>query len=140
MLTAFLGPQTEERVLIEFYRKVKPFGPGWRRIRLAAGISEAEAAATRENIPLGLLGWLAGCTVIWSGLFTVGNFLYGRLGLALLLTGVFIASGLVLVWVMNRLWGGPGAEGAGGSGPSTGQALESHLTVGMRSTASPSDG
>jgi len=105
VLTAFLGPQTDRQTLIEFYRKIRPFGPGWRQIRQEAGISEAEAAATHENIPLALLGWSAGCTAIWSSLFTVGNFLYGRIGLALLLLGVFIVSGLVLIYVMNQLWG-----------------------------------
>jgi hypothetical protein len=104
VLTAFLGPQTDRQVLIEFYRKIRPFGPGWKRIREAAGISKQEAADTHENIPLALLGWSAGCTAIWSSLFTVGNFLYGRMGLAMLLLGVFIASGLALVFVINQLW------------------------------------
>jgi hypothetical protein len=104
VLTAFLGPQTDRQTLIAFYKKVRPFGPGWKCIREEAGISAQEAAATYENIPLALLGWSAGCTVIWSSLFTVGNFLYGRLGLALLLCGVFIASGLVLIYVINQLW------------------------------------
>jgi hypothetical protein len=104
VLTAFVSPQTDRQKLIDFYRKVRPFGPGWKRIREEAGISEAEAAATHENMPLALLGWSAGCTAIWAALFTVGNFLYGRMGLALLLLGVFIASGLVLVFVINQLW------------------------------------
>ena len=104
--TAYLGPQTDRRILIEFYRKVRPFGPGWRRIRMEAGISEAEARATHENIPLGLLGWVAGCSMIWSALFTVGNVIYGRTGYALALAGAFAVSGLALLWVINRLWSG----------------------------------
>ena len=78
VLTAFVGPQTDRETLIEFYRKVRPSGPGWRRIRQEAGISEEEAKATHENIPLALLGWLAGCSMVWSGLFAIGNYLYGR--------------------------------------------------------------
>jgi hypothetical protein len=104
--TAFLGPQTDKRTLTDFYRKVRPFGPGWRRIRVEAGISEQEARATHENIPLALLGWVAGCTVIWSGLFMVGNFLYGRSTVALLLLAVFAVGSLALVGVINRLWSG----------------------------------
>ena len=42
--------------------------------------------------------------MIWSALFTVGNFLYGRLGYAFGLLGVFIASGFVLLRVINRVW------------------------------------
>src|SRR5208283_1811515 len=107
LLIAYFGPQTDPQTLIAFYKKVRPFGPGWRRIRVAAGVSEAEAAATRENIPLALLGWAAGCAVIWSGLFTVGNLLYGRLGLALVLLALFIGASLVLIYVVNQLWKAP---------------------------------
>ena len=104
IVTAYLGPETDRETLIAFYRKVRPFGPGWKRIREEAGISALEAQATRENIPLALVGWFAGCTMIWSALFTVGNFLYGRLGYAFGLLGVFIASGFVLLRVINRVW------------------------------------
>ncbi len=111
LLTAFLGPQTDRRTLIDFYKKVRPFGPGWRPVREEAGISEQEAAATHENMPLALLGWTAGCTVIWSSLFTVGNALYGRWPLAALLFAVFVGSGAVLIWVISRLWTkGPAQE------------------------------
>jgi hypothetical protein len=50
--------------------------------------------------------------MIWSSLFTVGNFLYGRQGLALVLLSVFIVSGLVLLYVINQLW----ANNRGGAG------------------------
>lgn len=115
--TAFLGPETERRTLIEFYRKVRPFGPGWRRIREAAGISENEAAASRENIPLALAGWSAGCAVIWSSLFTVGNCLYGRWAQAAVLFAVFVVSGLVLLWVINTLWRDTGSRTTGQAPP-----------------------
>jgi solute:Na+ symporter, SSS family len=106
ILTAFIGPETDRRTLIDFYKKVRPFGPGWRPIQIEAGVSDAMAAehAKHENIPLSLLGWLSGCAAIWSALFTVGNFLYGRMGYAFTLLGAFIVSGSVLVWVVNRLW------------------------------------
>ena len=51
-----------------------------------------------------MVGWLAGCTTIWSALFTVGNFLYGRIGYALALLAVFVVSALVLTRVVNTLW------------------------------------
>jgi hypothetical protein len=106
--TAWLGPETDRKVLIDFYRKVRPAGPGWAPIRAAAGALEA---APGDNIPLALLGWAAGCMTIWSALFTVGNILYGRLHTAGLLFGVFLVSGVVLVRVMGTLWSD--REGAG---------------------------
>ena len=104
ILTALFGPQTDRQTLISFYKKARPFGPGWDVIRKEAGITETAKEATGENIPMALLGWVAGCTVIWSSLFTVGNFLYGRTGYALGLLAVFLVSGGVLLYVINRLW------------------------------------
>ncbi len=106
ILTAYLGPDTDRRTLIEFYRKVRPFGPGWARIREEAGLMADEAPAAGENIPMALVGWVAGCTVIWSALFAIGNFLYGRTVPALVLLATFLVSGVVLVRVVNRLWAG----------------------------------
>ena len=104
--TAYLGPQTDPGTLIAFYKKVRPFGPGWRLIRQKAGISAEEAATWQqhENIPLSLLGWTTGCLMIWSALFTVGNFLYGRMGYAYALLAIFMVSATILIRVINRLW------------------------------------
>ena len=44
--------------------------------------------------------------MIWSALFTVGNFLYGRTEYGLALLGVFVGGGLTLLYVMNQLWAG----------------------------------
>jgi solute:Na+ symporter, SSS family len=106
VITAYVGPQTDRQTLIDFYKKVKPFGPGWKRIRIEAGISDAEAAAwaQTDNFPLALLGWVTGSVLIWAALFTVGNFLYGRLGYACGLLAVSVVSGIVLISVVKRLW------------------------------------
>jgi SSS family solute:Na+ symporter len=55
-------------------------------------------------MPLALIGWVAGCAMIWSSLFTVGNFLYGRYGYAFALLGIFLISGTVVLRVVNKLW------------------------------------
>jgi hypothetical protein len=104
MLTAYLGPQTDKETLIRFYKKVRPMGPGWRAVRRQAGIPEAAAKASHESFPLALVGWASGSLTIWSALFTVGNILYGRWIYAGVLLAVFVASGLVLLKVVNKLW------------------------------------
>jgi SSS family solute:Na+ symporter len=113
LLTAFLGPRTDSRTLVAFYKKVRPFGPGWKAVRREAGISEDEARSTSENFPLSLVGWVSGVAAIWSSLFTVGNILYGRWNFALVCLAVFIASGLTLTKVINRIWGNSRAAKAG---------------------------
>ncbi|HVO09204.1 MAG TPA: sodium:solute symporter family protein [Vicinamibacteria bacterium] len=108
VIAAYVAPQTDEKALVDFYRKVKPFGPGWRRFQQAEGLPLAEAT-TGENIPLALVGWVSGCATIWSSLFAVGNFLYGRMGYAALCLAVFVVAGGVLLYVVNRLWTSPSA-------------------------------
>jgi hypothetical protein len=111
VLTAFIGPQNDPAQLIAFYKKVRPFGPGWKKVHLLAGLPEEDSTPAGENIPLGLLGWFAGCIVIWASLFTIGNILYGRIGPAIGLGIVSLVSGLALVWVVRRLWTGAPGQG-----------------------------
>jgi hypothetical protein len=59
-----------------------------------------------DNIPLALLGWVTGCSAIWSALFLVGSLLYGRYVQALVLAVVFTASGSFLAYATRRLWAG----------------------------------
>jgi Na+/proline symporter len=108
--TAFAGPETDRAVLISFYRKVRPFGPGWEEIRREAKLTPAELAETRDDIPRAILGWVAGCTAIWSSLFAIGNALYGRWPQVVLLLVVFLVSGLALTSVVRRLWTTSGAR------------------------------
>jgi solute:Na+ symporter, SSS family len=112
--TAFVGPETDRKTLIDFYTRVRPFGPGWGPIREAAGMTGHSSTEVGDNVPLALLGWVAGCTMIWSALFAVGNYLYGRMGNAAALFVVFAISGLVVIWLVRRLWSG-GAEEAASS-------------------------
>jgi Na+/proline symporter len=104
LAAAYLAPATNASTLIDFFRKVRPAGPGWEHIRRAAGISAAEARVSEDHIPLALLGWVSGCAMIWSALFAVGNCLYGRETMAALLFAVFLLSGWVVIFAFNRLW------------------------------------
>ena len=99
---AYLGPETDRATLERFYRTVRPFGPGWERVRVDAGI--ADEARDEDNIPQALLGWFAGCAAIWSGLFLIGSILYGRWTQAALIAVVLLLSGSTLTWVMRHLW------------------------------------
>ena len=101
---AMFGPRTSREQLERFYRKVHPAGPGWSRIRREAGVTQAEAALHGDHMGLALLGWVSGCAAIWSSLFAIGNFLYGRTNYAYPLLAVFVISAIALIYVVNKLW------------------------------------
>lgn len=106
VITALWGPQTEREKLVSFYRLVHPIGPGWTEIRRIAGVDPVEAAkyAREDNIPLAMVGWVTGVSVIWSGLFLVGNILYARWDYVLMLSATLAVSGTILIKVIRRLW------------------------------------
>lgn len=109
LMAAYFAPQTDQQKLIDFYLKVRPAGPGWAKIRQEAGITEDEVARG-DNIPLAMLGWLSGCIMIWSSLFTVGSFLYGRITNGAVLLLATLLSGTALVFIINKLWSGESIE------------------------------
>jgi Na+/proline symporter len=100
LVTAYAGPQTDRATLVAFYRRVRPWGPGWAPIREAAG-APADDHVPGDSMPRALLGWFAGCTAIWSALFAEGSFLYGRMPQAIALTAVFLVSAYGLIRVLK---------------------------------------
>ena len=102
--TAFLAPGTDRETLVRFYLKVRPAGPGWNEIRALAADAAHTDESSPDNIPLAIVGWISGCITIWSGLFAVGNVLYGRWGYAVTMMIILAAAGGVLIAVVRRLW------------------------------------
>lgn len=98
---AYLAPPTDRATLVAFYKNVRPAGPGWAAIRAEANLTAAEEAGTHVNTPMALLGWSAGCAMIWSSLFATGAFLYGRTAQALMLVAVFAVSAFVVSKALN---------------------------------------
>jgi SSS family solute:Na+ symporter len=102
ILVARFGPETDRETLISFYRKVRPSGPGWETIRIAAGEPKPRQMGT---VPL--VAWGSGCLFLWSTLFTLGNFLYlagdpSREVAAWTSLTVCIASGLTLIVTFRK--------------------------------------
>jgi solute:Na+ symporter, SSS family len=105
--TAFIAPATDQQTLIDFYRKTRPCGPGWEPVRKLAGESNLPPA---DDIPRALFGWTCGCALIWSALFCIGNFLYGRYTTAAILLVVAMVTGMTLIRIVNRIWSAAAAQ------------------------------
>jgi hypothetical protein len=55
---------------------------------------------------MALLGWSAGCAMIWSSLFATGAFLYGRTTQAIALTAVFLVSVAIVSRSLRQMGAG----------------------------------
>ena len=98
MAVTYLAPPTDSKTLTDFYRRVRPAGPGWRVYRDKSG-----AGASPDSLPSALVAWALGCAFIYAALFGVGSFIYGRSPQAVLWLFVFIGSGYGLARVLRRL-------------------------------------
>ncbi len=98
--TTFLTAPTARDRLVDFYRRVRPGGPGWKPVQAEAGVGPSP-----DNLPQALLGWMLGIAFVYAALFGTGSFLYGRTPQALVWLAVFVVSGLGLLRLVPRLWG-----------------------------------
>lgn len=102
ILATFLTKPTDTETLRDFYKKVKPGGPGWARVRDQArrdGIT-IDAGEGCWDVPLGILCTLLGCLTVYSAIFATGSWIYSKTGQALgltLLTAV-CAAALIFTW------------------------------------------
>ena len=93
IVITMLTPPTDEKKLLEFYRKVRPGGVGWKPIRRLAPEVKADQA-----LHLDFLNWILGIVVVFSALFGIGRFLLGHRysGLGLLVMAVLAG------WLISR--------------------------------------
>lgn len=92
-LTMLTKPVAENK-LIEFYRRVHPGGPGWKRI--ADQLKEDYSAGslfTRRN----LIGAIFGIIAVFSALLGIGNFVIGNNLLGIVLMGLMLVSVFIIV-------------------------------------------
>ncbi|HEY7546052.1 MAG TPA: sodium:solute symporter family protein [Blastocatellia bacterium] len=89
-------PEPDEK-LIAFYRKVRPGGPGWKRVAEKAGGTEGESLAPS------FANWFLGCVLVYSSLFSIGEFVLGEHTKGIVLAVVAVAAGTIISWNLGRM-------------------------------------
>jgi SSS family solute:Na+ symporter len=97
LATAYFSPPTDRATLVNFYRTVRPAGPGWASVRREAGVG-----ASPDSLAHSLLGWVLGCAFVYAALFGSGSFLYGQMAQGAFWTAVFVVSGVWLVRILKH--------------------------------------
>lgn len=83
--TTFLTKPEKKETLYNFYQKIQPGGPGWKKV-----IKDAEAENldivqnVKWTVPDGIIAMLYGCLFIYCLLFMTGNILYGNMKLSII--------------------------------------------------------
>ena len=89
---------TDTEKLKKFYNKVKPGGPGWKRIRKE--MDEADLDEGSWSVPNGILAMLAGTLCVYGFLLGTGYLIYAEYFQGVVLTGI----GIVSAFILTRLW------------------------------------
>jgi hypothetical protein len=101
-LVALVTRPAAEPKLRSFYRLTKPGGPGWRTVVAKAEADGEPIAPEGEGweVPRGMLCMVTATITVYSLLFAMGWFLYGRPAAGGALAAVAVVGGVVTM----RLW------------------------------------
>ncbi len=101
LVVTFLTPPAARETLERFYARVRPAGPGWSAIRRRANLP-----ASPDSPAQALLGFFAGCVLIYAALFGTGLLLYGQTSEAGVCATLVVVSGVVVGNVLRGQWRG----------------------------------
>jgi hypothetical protein len=102
-LAVTFATQPEPAAVLEsFYRRVRPGGPGWRRVSESIGFGQ-------ESIPGGALAWtnwIAGIVAVYATLFGIGKIVFGELPMGI---GLLALAALAFYWIARSFREEPAA-------------------------------
>jgi len=104
LLVTFMTKPDDDQKLIEFYKKTRPGGPGWKRIVNLPDFKNEKGYNKTWAVPRGILCMLVGCLAIYSALFSTGYFIYGELYLGLILLASTIIFSILLFNLSKTLF------------------------------------
>ncbi|HEY6064562.1 MAG TPA: hypothetical protein VIY96_00305, partial [Thermoanaerobaculia bacterium] len=91
-LAATFGTRPEPREkLAAFYEKVRPAGPGWKRVAGAEAVAQH-----RGEIPRNLAFWVLGTVFVYSIMFAMGAVIFGQTARAVAFGALLAVSGGLL--------------------------------------------
>ena len=100
----FMTKPDDDQKLIEFYKKTRPGGPGWKRIVNLPDFKNEKGYNKTWAVPRGILCMLVGCLAIYSALFSTGYFIYGELYLGLIMLSSTIIFSILLFNLSKTLF------------------------------------
>ena len=100
-ITFLTKPESDE-TLINFYKKIIPGGPGWKYYLRLMGIEKLDSINLDKkwNVSTGILAMLLGCLLMYSIIYTTGNWIYGNIKIAIAISVL----SLVTMYLLLKIW------------------------------------
>lgn len=105
LIVTYATKPEKKEILYSFYEKIRPGGPGWKKVVDQAKSEGIDIVKKKEkwSVPSGVLATVVGCIFVYGCLFATGNWIYGRYTLAGWLTAGSLVFGLILWKVWNNM-------------------------------------
>ncbi len=100
LAVTYLTPPEQQDVLARFCCRIRPGGPGWRKVEAASDIKNE---ACGWDVPMGVLCMMVGCLSVWTALFGIGYLLYGRIMLGSVLSVIAVVSTIILMRMAGKI-------------------------------------
>jgi SSS family solute:Na+ symporter len=98
VVITFMTEPDDDQTLVKFYKKTKPGGPGWKRIKELAKLSKDENNS-EWIVPRGILCMILGCFAIYSALFSTGYFIYGEITYGI----IFLTTTIIFSYILFNM-------------------------------------
>tara|TARA_B100000927_G_scaffold291470_1_gene293855 strand:- start:2080 stop:3870 length:1791 start_codon:yes stop_codon:yes gene_type:complete len=95
VLVTFATPPEKKEVLLNFYKKTTPGGPGWKAV-----VGNNQIEKSQWSVPSGILGMILALIMIYNLLFAIGYFIYGNFKLGIILTVI----ALIAAYILSKIW------------------------------------
>lgn len=95
-----LTPAEPLQKLVTFYRRVRPDGPGWKRIAAEAGIEKRHEAG---GLAVQFLNWILGCALIYGSLFGIGKLIFKEWLIGSVYVLIALIAAILISWNLSRL-------------------------------------
>ena len=102
LIVTMVTPPSNIETLQNFYKKIQPGGPGWKKIIDISESNGIKIVGKKEkwDVPTGILCMVFGSISVYSILFGIGNILYSKINNGL----IFIFISILSVVILMRLW------------------------------------
>ena len=98
LCVTFLTPPEKINILLSFYRKTTPGGPGWKKI-----VNGIEIEVKKWSVPNGILATIVGIIMIYTLLFSIGYLIYGNIKIGIVLMAVSVISSCCLYKLWDKI-------------------------------------
>ena len=108
LFATFVTKPESKNVLRDFYKKIQPGGPGWKRVVDQAEMENVKIVSNSDqnwSVPSGIKAMLLGCIMIYSIMFATGYWIYSEFTYAIPTTFIAIFSGYFLYKAWMKIKG-----------------------------------